>query len=299
MADQITVSLPDGSPRDLPAGSTAGDLAAAMASNLAVTMVGDVGLVYASAAVTGGALTVGPPDAHNGRFVISDAQSPELTYTAWTCTASGGAACPAPSGSGSIVANNASLPTGGQLSYRVTAQMTASAICGASQANPASILAAGSVATGNGNDGVAFCTAGRLAFGVPSGGAMDPAALESGNALVGNPGGAVALEMTLAEVVVALFVAYYLTLDATLALIANGGVTFPTRAAECAPAAVEGQKVDVVFGRFDTLAEAIATDSPSAPDGLAVPSTRHRLRCTACGEHPMDVRPDWQSVEVC
>ena len=38
---------------------------------------------------------------------------------------------------------------------------------------------------------------GRGAFGVPSGGAMDPAALDSGNALVGNPGGAVALEMTL------------------------------------------------------------------------------------------------------
>ncbi len=41
-----------------------------------------------------------------------------------------------------------------------------------------------------------------------------------------------------------------------LALAARGGVpTFPSRAAECAPPAVEGQKVDVVFGRFDTLAE--------------------------------------------
>lgn len=39
---------------------------------------------------------------------------------------------------------------------------------------------------------------GRGAFGVPSGGAMDPVALASGNALVGNPSGAAALEVTLA-----------------------------------------------------------------------------------------------------
>ena len=39
---------------------------------------------------------------------------------------------------------------------------------------------------------------GRGAFGVPAGGAMDPAALAEGNALVENPGGAVAIEMTLA-----------------------------------------------------------------------------------------------------
>lgn len=39
---------------------------------------------------------------------------------------------------------------------------------------------------------------GRGAFGVPAGGAMDPAALAAGNDLVGNANGAVALEMTLA-----------------------------------------------------------------------------------------------------
>ena len=39
---------------------------------------------------------------------------------------------------------------------------------------------------------------GRGAFGVPAGGAMDPVALALGNALVENPSGAVALEMTLA-----------------------------------------------------------------------------------------------------
>jgi KipI family sensor histidine kinase inhibitor len=38
---------------------------------------------------------------------------------------------------------------------------------------------------------------GRGAFGVPAGGAMDPFALASGNSLVENPSGAVALEMTL------------------------------------------------------------------------------------------------------
>ena len=43
-----------------------------------------------------------------------------------------------------------------------------------------------------------------------------------------------------------------------LALVAHGGVpTFPSRASECSPPALEGQKVDVVFGRFDTLAESV------------------------------------------
>jgi hypothetical protein len=43
-----------------------------------------------------------------------------------------------------------------------------------------------------------------------------------------------------------------------LALVATGGLPrFPTRAAACAPAPVGGQKVDVVFGRFDSLAPAL------------------------------------------
>jgi hypothetical protein len=43
-----------------------------------------------------------------------------------------------------------------------------------------------------------------------------------------------------------------------LALVATGGLPrFPTHAAACAPAPVGGQKVDVVFGRFDSLDEAL------------------------------------------
>ena len=34
-------------------------------------------------------------------------------------------------------------------------------------------------------------------------------------------------------------------------------------------------------------------DVSALPDDLPVPAARHRLRCTACGERPMDVRPDW------
>jgi hypothetical protein len=44
-----------------------------------------------------------------------------------------------------------------------------------------------------------------------------------------------------------------------LALVASGGApSFPSAVFQCAPPAVEGQKVDVVFGRFDTLRESIA-----------------------------------------
>jgi hypothetical protein len=63
-----------------------------------------------------------------------------------------------------------------------------------------------------------------------------------------------------------------------LALVANGGAPrFPSRFAACEPAPVEGQKVDVVFGRFATLRESLAlrdkalsvgfSGTESVPDG--------------------------------
>jgi len=32
----------------------------------------------------------------------------------------------------------------------------------------------------------------------------------------------------------------------------------------------------------------------SLPRALAIPSLRFRLRCSACGARPNDVRPDWR-----
>ncbi len=34
-------------------------------------------------------------------------------------------------------------------------------------------------------------------------------------------------------------------------------------------------------------------DVSGLPDGLEVPSVKHRLRCTSCGERPRETRPNW------
>ncbi|KRG71971.1 DUF7507 domain-containing protein [Pseudoxanthomonas dokdonensis] len=49
------------------------------------------------------------------------------TFTGWTCTASGGATCPAASGTGSINQTVPTLPSGGVLTYVVTASIAAGA----------------------------------------------------------------------------------------------------------------------------------------------------------------------------
>jgi hypothetical protein len=41
-------------------------------------------------------------------------------------------------------------------------------------------------------------------------------------------------------------------------LLARGAVVFPTSAAACTPAPVADEKVDVVFGRFDSMQAALA-----------------------------------------
>ncbi|WP_257385962.1 DUF11 domain-containing protein [Tahibacter caeni] len=57
--------------------------------------------------------------------VIGDPLAPGIASYAWTCAASGGAACPQASGAGAIAETIANLPPGGAVVYTVTAQLAA------------------------------------------------------------------------------------------------------------------------------------------------------------------------------
>jgi hypothetical protein len=39
-------------------------------------------------------------------------------------------------------------------------------------------------------------------------------------------------------------------------------------------------------------------DVSRLPDDVFVPEIRNRLRCTKCGERPMETRPDWRQYHV-
>jgi hypothetical protein len=62
------------------------------------------------------------PNATTGADVAVNA--PSTTDVAWTCTASGGATCAAPSGTGVPDGDVGPLPEGGALSFRITARLT-------------------------------------------------------------------------------------------------------------------------------------------------------------------------------
>jgi len=57
--------------------------------------------------------------------VVTDAVPGGIATFAWSCTASGGAACPVASGSGSLAQTIANLPAGGALVYTINATVTA------------------------------------------------------------------------------------------------------------------------------------------------------------------------------
>lgn len=72
--------------------------------------------------------TVGDTTAHNATATLADAVPAGLTFTSWTCAASGGAVCPAASGTGAISAAAATLPAGnaaagGRLTYTIDAKV--------------------------------------------------------------------------------------------------------------------------------------------------------------------------------
>jgi uncharacterized repeat protein (TIGR01451 family) len=73
---------------------------------------------------------------------VADAVPAGIDAFAWTCAASGGAACPNASGSGALAQTIASLPVGGQLVYTIAATIAAEP--------PASIVNTANVALTNG-----------------------------------------------------------------------------------------------------------------------------------------------------
>jgi len=69
--------------------------------------------------------------------VVSDPLPTGVASMSWTCSA-GGASCPAASGSGALSQTIASLPTGGVVTYTITATLSASAVVGSTITNTAS-----------------------------------------------------------------------------------------------------------------------------------------------------------------
>ncbi|MBT2748751.1 MULTISPECIES: Calx-beta domain-containing protein [unclassified Lysobacter] len=94
---------------------------------------------------------VGDATAHDAPVNLADAVPAGLTFTSWTCAASGGATCPAASGTGAIV-GTPTLPAGtagnagGRLTYAITATLGAGQC--AAIANTATISARAPVAEG-------------------------------------------------------------------------------------------------------------------------------------------------------
>lgn len=95
--------------------------------------------------------TVADTTAHDASVNLADAVPAGLTFASWTCAASGGATCPAGSGSGAI-AGIATLPAGaagsagGRLTYTIVATLGAGQC--AAIANTATISARAPVAEG-------------------------------------------------------------------------------------------------------------------------------------------------------
>ena len=70
--------------------------------------------------------------------VVTDTLPASLSNPTWTCAASGGAACPNPSGTGSLAETIATFPEGGSVVYTIDATIPATAAAGA-LANTASL----------------------------------------------------------------------------------------------------------------------------------------------------------------
>jgi len=90
---------------------------------------------------------INPVDAGNQSPAIPAAHAPDITDTfpaqlqnaTWTCTATAGSTCPAPSGSGNInYTGGYTLASGGQLTFTINATVATTAACNATVSNTAS-----------------------------------------------------------------------------------------------------------------------------------------------------------------
>jgi uncharacterized repeat protein (TIGR01451 family) len=80
--------------------------------------------------------------------VVNDTMPAGLSNVTWTCSADGGATCPAPNGSGDISQNIAALPAGAGLTYQVnaTAPATPGAVANTVQVDSGNGVCAGNTA---------------------------------------------------------------------------------------------------------------------------------------------------------
>ena len=101
--------------------------------------------------------------------LVTDTLPASLTNATWTCTPSGGAACPNPSGNGSLAETIATFPAGGSVVYTINATIPANAAAGA-LANTASLTPpAGGVCDGpNGSCAATASTNVSAAAAVPT-----------------------------------------------------------------------------------------------------------------------------------
>ena len=101
--------------------------------------------------------------------LVTDTLPASLSNPTWTCTPSGGAACPNPSGNGSLAETIATFPAGGSVVYTINATIPANAAAGA-LANTASLTPpAGGVCDGpNGSCAATASTNVSAAAAVPT-----------------------------------------------------------------------------------------------------------------------------------
>lgn len=130
LTNTATINMPSGVADTAPGNNTDTDVNTVVAAG----SLGDVGVVISNPAPV---LTPGSPTTYevtvtnHGPTAVSNvdlsANAPAgVSYGNWTCTASGGAVCPAASGSGNI-AETLALPVGGELVYRIAADVSPTA----------------------------------------------------------------------------------------------------------------------------------------------------------------------------
>ncbi|WP_354447488.1 beta strand repeat-containing protein [Ottowia thiooxydans] len=101
-------------------------LSATGSGDLSVTKTDNVSTVTAGSSTTYSVVlrNAGPSNIAGAQF--TDTPPPGMTFTSWTCAATGGAVCPAASGNGPIAAPVTIPATTGQVTFTVTAQIAAS-----------------------------------------------------------------------------------------------------------------------------------------------------------------------------
>lgn len=95
-------------------------------ANLGITKTNGVSQVSAGSNTTYTIVASNPGPSNAPGTTVSDAFPAECTSVSWSCTGTGGAICPAASGSGNIN-DTATLPAGASLSYSATCAIAASA----------------------------------------------------------------------------------------------------------------------------------------------------------------------------